>query len=68
MGPLGVMARVMSVDDMVHLAKSFEGQLTASLHTDKSDAASAHKLQPVLERKAGRVLANGFPTGVEVVA
>ncbi|GAA5657996.1 alpha-ketoglutaric semialdehyde dehydrogenase 2 [Brucella sp. NBRC 13694] len=66
-GPLGVVVRVKSVDDMVHLAKGFEGQLTATLHMDKDDAADARKLLPVLERKAGRVLANGFPTGVEVV-
>ncbi|KAB2766016.1 aldehyde dehydrogenase (NADP(+)) [Brucella anthropi] len=66
-GPLGVVVRVKSVDDMVHLAKGFEGQLTVTLHMDKDDAASARKLLPVLERKAGRVLANGFPTGVEVV-
>ncbi len=52
---------------MVHLAKGFEGQLTATLHMDKDDTADARKLLPVLERKAGRVLANGFPTGVEVV-
>jgi NADP-dependent aldehyde dehydrogenase len=34
---------------------------------DGGDIASAQKLLPVLERKAGRVLVNGFPTGVEVV-
>ncbi len=66
-GPLGVVVRVKSVDDMVHLAKGLEGQLTATLHMDRDDAADARKLLPVLERKAGRVLANGFPTGVEVV-
>ncbi|UXS43026.1 aldehyde dehydrogenase (NADP(+)) (plasmid) [Agrobacterium tumefaciens] len=66
-GPLGVVVRVKSVDDMVDLAKGFEGQLTATLHMDDDDAAEARKLLPVLERKAGRVLANGFPTGVEVV-
>lgn len=66
-GPLGLVVRVTSVDDMVRLAKGFEGQLTATLHLDAGDAADARKLLPVLERKAGRVLANGFPTGVEVV-
>jgi 2,5-dioxopentanoate dehydrogenase len=66
-GPLGVVVRVKSVDDMVHLAKGLEGQLTVTLHVDKDDVADARKLMPVLERKAGRVLANGFPTGVEVV-
>ncbi|PWL18595.1 aldehyde dehydrogenase (NADP(+)) [Falsochrobactrum shanghaiense] len=66
-GPLGVVVRVKSTDDMVRLAKGFDGQLTATLHMDAGDAEAARKLLPVLERKAGRVLANGFPTGVEVV-
>jgi NADP-dependent aldehyde dehydrogenase len=34
---------------------------------DPSDMDAARRLRPVLERKAGRVLVNGFPTGVEVV-
>jgi NADP-dependent aldehyde dehydrogenase len=33
---------------------------------DDGDTALARRLMPVLERKAGRLLANGFPTGVEV--
>ena len=65
-GPLGVVVRVGSVDEMLELAKGFEGQLTATLHMDDGDAPTAAKLMPILERKAGRVLANGFPTGVEV--
>lgn len=66
-GPLGVVVRVQSVDDMARLAKGLEGQLTITLHMDERDAADARKLLPILERKAGRILANGFPTGVEVV-
>ncbi|OSP55925.1 aldehyde dehydrogenase (NADP(+)) [Pseudoruegeria sp. SK021] len=65
-GPLGLVVRVDSAEDMVALAKGFEGQLTATIHMDDGDAALARKLLPVLERKAGRVMANGFPTGVEV--
>ncbi|WP_146586046.1 aldehyde dehydrogenase (NADP(+)) [Puniceibacterium confluentis] len=65
-GPLGLVVRVDSAEDMIPLAKGFEGQLTATLQLDAADAALARKLLPVLERKAGRVLANGFPTGVEV--
>lgn len=65
-GPLGLIVRVGSVDEMIALAKGFEGQLTATLHLDPGDAEIARRLLPVLERKAGRVLANGFPTGVEV--
>ncbi|MCL4068096.1 aldehyde dehydrogenase (NADP(+)) [Pseudomonas sp. GX19020] len=66
-GPLGLVVRVSSAEDMVRLAKGFEGQLTATLHMDQADTDTARKLVPVLERKAGRVLVNGFPTGVEVV-
>ncbi|WP_415182497.1 aldehyde dehydrogenase (NADP(+)) [Phaeovulum sp.] len=66
-GPLGLIVRVGSVDEMVTLAKGFEGQLTATLHMDEGDMEAARALRPVLERKAGRVLVNGFPTGVEVV-
>ncbi|MDI7862765.1 aldehyde dehydrogenase (NADP(+)) [Rhizobiaceae bacterium n13] len=66
-GPLGLVVRVQSVDEMETLARGFEGQLTATLHMDAGDLQAARRLLPVLERKAGRVLANGFPTGVEVV-
>ncbi|MFG6079622.1 aldehyde dehydrogenase (NADP(+)) [Paracoccus litorisediminis] len=66
-GPLGLIVRVKSVDEMVTLAKGFEGQLTTTIHMDADDLADAQKLRPVLERKSGRVLVNGFPTGVEVV-
>lgn len=65
-GPLGLVVRVPSAEDMINLAKGFEGQLTATIHMDAGDAALARRLLQVLERKAGRVLANGFPTGVEV--
>ena len=33
---------------------------------DRDDVPTAKKLVPILERKAGRILVNGFPTGVEV--
>jgi alpha-ketoglutaric semialdehyde dehydrogenase len=66
-GPLGLVVRVGSLEEMESLARSFAGQLTATLHMDGDDIAAARRLLPVLERKAGRVLVNGFPTGVEVV-
>jgi NADP-dependent aldehyde dehydrogenase len=59
--------RVGSLDEMHALALGLEGQLTATLHMDDADLEAARGLLPVLERKAGRVLVNGFPTGVEVV-
>ena len=66
-GPLGLVVRVGSVDEMEKLARNFEGQLTATIHMDEGDLEDARRLRPILERKAGRVLVNGFPTGVEVV-
>lgn len=65
-GPLGLIVRVKSADEMRNLAKGFQGQLTATLHMDDADAPDARALLPILEHKAGRVLVNGFPTGVEV--
>ncbi len=66
-GPLGLVVRVGSPHEMRTLALDLEGQLTATLHMDDADTEAARGLMPVLERKAGRVLVNGFPTGVEVV-
>ena len=65
-GPLALVVRVAEAAEMPALAAQFEGQLTATLHLDAGDADLARRLLPVLERKAGRVLANGYPTGVEV--
>jgi NADP-dependent aldehyde dehydrogenase len=48
------------------VAEHLEGQLTATLHLDEADLHSARRLLPTLERKAGRILVNGWPTGVEV--
>jgi 2,5-dioxopentanoate dehydrogenase len=65
-GPLGLVVRVRDADQMADMARSLQGQLTATLHLDDADHEIARTLMPVLERKAGRLLANGFPTGVEV--
>jgi alpha-ketoglutaric semialdehyde dehydrogenase len=65
-GPLGVIVRVADAAQMEAVARSLEGQLTCTLQMDAGDTDLARRLMPILERKAGRVLANGFPTGVEV--
>jgi len=65
-GPLGLVVRCKGSEQMKQIARALEGQLTATLHMDEEDLELAADLMPVLERKAGRVLANGFPTGVEV--
>lgn len=65
-GPLGLVIRVDDTNQMLELAQGFEGQLTMTLQMEDGDTAIAQKLVPILERKAGRLLVNGFPTGVEV--
>ena len=65
-GPLGIIVRLSSFEQMLEAASRLKGQLTATLQMDTADLEQATRLMPVLERKAGRVLANGFPTGVEV--
>jgi NADP-dependent aldehyde dehydrogenase len=65
-GPLGLMVTVESIMEMIEIARSLTGQLTATLHLDETDSGAARALLPILARKAGRVLANSFPTGVEV--
>tara|TARA_Y100000815_G_scaffold226694_2_gene214791 strand:+ start:8698 stop:10221 length:1524 start_codon:yes stop_codon:yes gene_type:complete len=65
-GPLGLIVTVADFDEMLAIARSLQGQLTCTIHMDAADTEEGKALMPVLERKAGRLLANGFPTGVEV--
>ena len=65
-GPLGLIVLVQDAKEMRAVAQSLRGQLTCTLHHDLGDEDLARTLLPVLARKAGRILANGFPTGVEV--
>ncbi len=65
-GPLGMIVTVRDADERMAMARSLEGQLTCTIHMDAGDTDAARALLPVLERKAGRLLVNGFPTGVEV--
>lgn len=53
-------------EEVRQVSEHLEGQLTATLHLDENDLPSARALLPALERKAGRLLVNGWPTGVEV--
>lgn len=52
--------------ELVAVIAALEGQLTATLYYDGADLEMASRILPTLEGKAGRVLANGWPTGVEV--
>jgi len=65
-GPASVLVACRDADEMLAVARRLEGQLTATVQADAADHAQARTLLTVLERKAGRVLFNGYPTGAEV--
>lgn len=54
------------IEQIMHVTQQLEGQLTATLHMVDADLDAAKALLPILEEKAGRILVNGWPTGVEV--
>ncbi|WP_049631182.1 aldehyde dehydrogenase (NADP(+)) [Cellvibrio sp. pealriver] len=65
-GAASLLIRCRNEDEIVQVLKKMDGQLTATLHFANTERDAARRLLPVLERKAGRILANGWPTGVEV--
>ncbi len=65
-GASSIVVRCADRDELLAVLRGLEGQLTATLHMDDADLEDARALLPVLERRVGRILANGWPTGVEV--
>jgi len=65
-GPLAMIIVAKDTVEVAAVAKSLSGQLTCTIQMETSDTSAARDLLPILERKAGRLLVNGFPTGVEV--
>jgi alpha-ketoglutaric semialdehyde dehydrogenase len=65
-GPASLLVTAGSVDELGKAAAALEGQLTATLHGTDSDLEGASGLVEILSTKAGRLIVNGFPTGVEV--
>ena len=65
-GSSSLVIRCRDLHELARVIVSLEGQLTASFHLDPADEAAAAPLVPLLAQRAGRVLANGWPTGVEV--
>ncbi|MDO6785511.1 aldehyde dehydrogenase (NADP(+)) [Neptunomonas phycophila] len=65
-GASSLVIKCNDVAEFIKVAEHLEGQLTATIQLDEADYGDAAQLLPTLERKAGRILCNGFPTGVEV--
>ncbi|WP_433705716.1 aldehyde dehydrogenase (NADP(+)) [Paraburkholderia sacchari] len=65
-GPASLVVRCPDAETLCAIVEHLEGQLTIALHLDDADHDLARTLLPTLERQTGRVLVNGFGTGVEV--
>lgn len=67
-GAVSLVVRVRDLEQLLQIMRRLEGQLTATVHLDSADREIAGQLLPELELLAGRVVVNGWPTGVEVCA
>lgn len=65
-GAASLVVECESEEEIFAVAEQLEGQLTATMQLNDDDTDIAKHLLAILERKAGRVLCNGYPTGVEV--
>ncbi len=65
-GPVTVVIKCPDVAALETIAAALPGQLTATVHAEHEEAGDAATLARVLGERAGRVIFNGFPTGVEV--
>ena len=65
-GPATLLVQHSSREQVLSIARSLEGHLTATIHGTEQDLAEFADLIAILENKVGRIVFNGFPTGVEV--
>ncbi len=65
-GPASLLVTARDIGDLEHAAESLEGQLTATIHASEDDLRAHSRLIAIVRRKVGRMIFNGFPTGVEV--
>jgi NADP-dependent aldehyde dehydrogenase len=65
-GPDTLLVRCDTTKDYLRAARALDGHLTATILGDEDDLAANHELIHILEQKAGRLIFNGFPTGVEI--
>ena len=65
-GAAGIFVECENEQQLLDAAQNLQGQLTVTMHMNENDTVLAKKLLPIVEEKAGRILCNGFPTGVEV--
>lgn len=67
-GPSSLLVLAETADELVDIARNLTGQLTATIHANDEDLLAHRELVNILQQKAGRLIYNSFPTGVEVCA
>jgi NADP-dependent aldehyde dehydrogenase len=65
-GPTSIIVEYTGQDELLAAAEAFGGNLTATVHAEDSDAATLPALLDVLHERTGRLVYNGWPTGVAV--
>ena len=65
-GPSTLIVKAADRGELLEVANTLEGQLTATIHGEESELVQYQELVQTLQMKAGRLIFNGFPTGVEV--
>jgi NADP-dependent aldehyde dehydrogenase len=65
-GPSTLLINYSTREQLLELARGLEGHLTATIHGTEQDLADYKDLVHILETRVGRLIFNGFPTGVEV--
>jgi NADP-dependent aldehyde dehydrogenase len=65
-GPDTLLVHCDTTQDYARAARSLDGHLTATIFGDEDDLLAHRELIEILEQKAGRLIVNGYPTGVEV--
>ncbi|WP_341227808.1 aldehyde dehydrogenase (NADP(+)) [uncultured Arcticibacterium sp.] len=65
-GPTSLVVEGNSKEEYLEIAKNLGGHLTATVHGSEEELTEYAELLEILEQKVGRLIINGFPTGVEV--
>lgn len=65
-GPSSLLVETNNTSEMLEVAKNLTGHLTATVFGSETELAANKELLDILEQKVGRLIINGFPTGVEV--
>ncbi|HEY8132209.1 MAG TPA: aldehyde dehydrogenase (NADP(+)) [Thermoanaerobaculia bacterium] len=66
-GPSSLVVQYESRDRLLEIARALDGQLTVTVHAAEGEVEEYRDLLAILETKAGRIVFNGYPTGVEVI-